>query len=542
MVLDTIDSEQLIIELNNMNDVVDERRGDTAFSSHAMFELLPETVADKRTLQAVEIHDLYTSLNHTITDVGSARLFHSLMNPSESIELIHAKHDAYCELESNQRLQDGIAEYLHAFRQGEAHLFRVLNGHLTSLMPYGDYKKAINSIKIMQEAVDRIPQPETIYLDSLIKNIQSFQGSPVSDMVRGPILRTIAGVKAKSEKEGWTPSMNFRPTRFGPGTLVPFAPGLSFGAAWFFGLMDPVMAEGMFLMTSWVSLLGMLYGAVFKPMFDFETAILPVRKRLLDSNRFASAIESVAAIDEILSFIKFGQAMPHATVMPEVTNHASHYFEAKEMCNPVLAKNDKDFVANDLELKENKLTFVTGPNSGGKTTFCKTIVQNQLLGQIGAPVVARQAKMNMADKIVYQAPAFDSLNDPEGRFGTELKVTRDIFYSVTPRSLAILDEIAEGTTAHEKVSFSVDILKGFHAIGNSTVLVTHSFEMVEYFEKIGMGKNLQVEFHNEKPTHRIIEGISKESHAYRVARKIGFSPENIKAYLQDKGYWSTSED
>ena len=538
--MEIIDSEQLIIELNYKNDLIDERRGEDSFSTYKMFDLMPCTVADKRTLQVVEIHDLFKAMDHTITHVGSSRLFHSLMNPSESIELIQAKQDSYCELESHQLLQDAIAEYLDIFRQGEDDLFKVLNGHMHPIMPYGDYRRAMATIKKMLDAVKRLPQPETVYLDSLIKNILSFHGSLVSKMVKGPVYRTFGGIKVPGEKSFLTPSISFRPSRFSLGSMLPFAPGLYFGAAWLFGFMAPEMAKAMFLMTSWLSVLGVVYGGILKPMFDFETAILSIRKRFLESNRFASAIESVAAIDELFSFINYAKAMPHPTVIPEVENSGSHYFEARDLRNPIMAKSDKDFVANDVQLKDNRITFVTGPNSGGKTTYCKTIVQNQILGQIGAPVVASYARMNMADKVVYQAPAFDTLNDPEGRFGTELKVTRDIFYSVTPKSLAILDEIAEGTTTHEKVTFSADILNGFHTIGCNTLLVTHSFELVESFREKGLGQYLQVDFQGEKPTHRMVEGISRDSHAYRVAKKIGFSPKDIEDHLRSKGYLKES--
>jgi hypothetical protein len=43
----------------------------------------------------------------------------------------------------------------------------------------------------------------------------------------------------------------------------------------------------------------------------------------------------------------------------------------------------------------------------------------------------------------------------------------------------------------------------------------------------------QVEFKDEHPTYRVIEGISRVSHADRVARKIGFAKEDIARYLSD---------
>jgi DNA mismatch repair ATPase MutS len=301
--------------------------------------------------------------------------------------------------------------------------------------------------------------------------------------------------------------------------------------------MNQGLAFTFFMLTVWLSIFGILYGGVIKPIFDYETAILPIRNRLLNSNRFGSAIEAVAAIDELMSFVNFSQAPPHhPTCMPEFTNNRHHHFIATDLRNPTQSVNDPDYVPNDITLDGCRTTFITGPNSGGKTTISKTIVQNQILGQIGAPIMASSAKINMADRITYQAPAFDTLIDEEGRFGTELKVTRDIFYATTPQSLVILDEIAEGTTTHEKMSLSVDIMDGFYAIGNNTLLVTHSFELVEQFQRQNKGQYLQVEFTDQRPTHRLVPGISTESHSLRVATKIGFSPDDIRRHLIAKGY------
>ncbi len=531
--MDQTDSEKLIIELNYRNKIIDERNREEPFSSEKMFNLLPATVLDKRTLQMIEIHDLFRAVNHCRTLVGSARLFHSLMNPSQSIELIHAKQDAYCELESNTRLQEAVREFLDTFRQGEPVLFKFLNAHMQPLWPYRDFRGAMATIRTMLEGAEKLPQPDTVYLDSLFKTIRGFAASPVNTLVNGPVFRTFRGVRTRKEKGFFTPSLRFRPGRLSGGTIGPAMPSVLAGLAGLTGLMTPAVAESIVLLTGGGIILGILYGAFVKPIFDYESAMLPIRKRLYDSNRFASAIEAVAAIDELFSFLEYCRAIPHPTVLPEVTNEPRHYFVATELRNPVQCVDNPDFVGNDVNLRDTRVTFITGPNSGGKTTYCKTIVQNQLLGQIGAPVVARTAKLNMADRIAYQAPAFDSLNDPEGRFGTELKVTKEIFFGVTPRSLAILDEIAEGTTTHEKMQLSVEIMNGFYAIGNNTLLVTHSYELVEKFKEQGKGQYLQVEFAGEAPTHRMVPGISRDSHALRVAKKIGFAPEDIQRHIAD---------
>lgn len=93
-----INSDKMIIDLNFRDTIIDERRpAGAVVDSHKMFALLTETVADKRTLEMVEIHDLYKALNHTRTHVGAARLFHALVTPSESLELIHAKQESFLE-------------------------------------------------------------------------------------------------------------------------------------------------------------------------------------------------------------------------------------------------------------------------------------------------------------------------------------------------------------------------------------------------------------------------------------------------------------
>jgi len=78
---------------------------------------------------------------------------------------------------------------------------------------------------------------------------------------------------------------------------------------------------------------------------------------------------------------------------------------------------------------------------------------------------------------------------------------------------------------------STNVLTGFYRKGNSTVLITHNHQLVDHFIAQGMGVAQQVEFAHEAPTYRLIPGISRVSHADRVAKKIGFSKEDIDNYL-----------
>jgi DNA mismatch repair ATPase MutS len=278
------------------------------------------------------------------------------------------------------------------------------------------------------------------------------------------------------------------------------------------------------------------YSLFIKPVRDTGKFIEPFREQCIYDTAFSRAIDAIGMIDELLSFDAYAGELPHATALPKITDEAHHSFEAAGLKNPILAKDKTDFVPNDVHMNGARLTFISGPNSGGKTTICKSIVHNQLLGQIGCYVLAEKAAINIADMISYQAPKFDGLQDDEGRFGTELSRTRDIFYSTGPKSLVILDELAEGTTYEERMHESSGILDDFYTIGNNTILVTHNHSLVDRFMAEKKGQCLMVAFNGDDPTYRIEPGISRVSHADRIAKKINFSKEDRRRYMQGKGY------
>lgn len=78
-------------------------------------------------------------------------------------------------------------------------------------------------------------------------------------------------------------------------------------------------------------------------------------------------------------------------------------------------------------------------------------------------------------------------------------------------------------------------MEGFLKKGNGTILITHNYQLVDDFFQRSIGLPCQVEFQNEEPTFRLISGISRNSHADRVAKKVGFSKSDIENYLKQDG-------
>jgi DNA mismatch repair ATPase MutS len=265
---------------------------------------------------------------------------------------------------------------------------------------------------------------------------------------------------------------------------------------------------------------------------DRDSVIYPLRKLFKHSPELARIMDTLGMIDEILSAHHYSKAFGGNVTLPEILEGERHFLSVTEARNPILARANPNYVPNDILLDDaGRLLVITGPNSGGKTAYCKTVVQIQLLAQIGCYIPAITARLVLAERIFYQVPDPGHLDEGMGRFGHELKRTREIFFNSTARSLVVLDELSEGTTFEEKMELSEYVLSGFYKLGASTLLVTHNHELCERLQEKGMGRYLQGEFLPQGPTYHLIPGVSRVSHADRVAAALGFSKEDVEKHL-----------
>lgn len=99
-------------------------------------------------------------------------------------------------------------------------------------------------------------------------------------------------------------------------------------------------------------------------------------------------------IDELLSHMKYAQASNKKIVLPEKVNVNYQELIVNNASNTLLDKAAPNYVENDILLDSaDRLLIITGPNSGGKTAYCKTVAQIQLLGQAGCYVPATAARI-----------------------------------------------------------------------------------------------------------------------------------------------------
>ena len=494
-----------------------------------------EGVLDAASFDTIEVDKLFDSVNHALTLTGQAVLYRSLTQPLDQISDIQIKQQAVEELKNNSALLEAIDGAIHTASVQEKDFYLLLFGeflgtfgtakHEYEIEGYGylHYKRGIRLLLSLVENLNHAPQPESVYLQTLFNKIKAFRQSRAYSLMNDTVFITENGIESKQEHNWWIPAVMFTPRLFKP-LIIGLLMLVFFIASEFLPIPDEILLVSPLLLV-YIPLVG---------GFDRDSCIIPLRNSFKTAPEVAETLDALGQLDELLSFIKFSVAFGHDTVLPNLFEDEHHQIHLQNAKNPVLAKENPAYVGNDFDMTDDKLVLITGPNSGGKTAFCKTLTQIQLLAQIGSPVPASFAKLTVADRIFYQGSEGSHLNDGEGRFGTELKRTKDIFLASTAKSLVVLDELSEGTTFEEKMEASSNVLNGFYRKGNSTVLITHNHQLVDKFAKQKIGVAKQVEFAHDEPTYKLINGISRVSHADRVAKKIGFSKEDIDNYLAGK--------
>ena len=507
-------------------------------------------VLDAKTFDAIEADQLFDSLNQAVTHAGQSVLYRSLARTGTDAEIVRRKQEALRELESDSTLRDALQHFIGEMARGERSLYQLLYGTFTGGLAidrsgtdkndemefsgygYHQFVDGTGFVVDLVEMEQALPQPRSQYLRDLFKTIRDFGTSRVYSLIRGPVYLVEGKFKTGEEKPRYLPIPRFRPSMGKPLPMFLVLAALVAGLYFFQGLLAgfgiAYLGYGIFVLA--IPILPVVLIAIASS--DRDSVIYPLRKLFKHSPELARLLETMGMIDEILSFHRYSQAFGEKMTLPEIIVSDRHSLVATEARNPLLARANPNYVPNDIELGDRgRLLVITGPNSGGKTAYCKTVAQIQLLGQIGCYIPAANARLVVAEHIFYQVPDPGHLAEGMGRFAHELKRTREIFFSSTARSLVVLDELSEGTTFEEKMELSEYILAGFYQLGASTLLVTHNHELCERLQDKGIGRYLQGEFLPQGPTYRLIPGVSRVSHADRVAAALGFSKEDVEKHL-----------
>ncbi len=176
-----------------------------------------------------------------------------------------------------------------------------------------------------------------------------------------------------------------------------------------------------------------------------------------------------------------------------------------------------------------QIALITGPNMAGKSTYIRQVALLTLLAHTGSFIPAREARVDLVDRIFTRIGASDDLARGQSTFMVEMSEAANILHNATPRSLIILDEIGRGTSTFDGLSLAWSIVEHLHnQVGAKTLFATHYHELAELALRLPRLRNFNVavrEWHDQIVfLRKIVEGGSDKSYGLQVARLAGVPP------------------
>jgi DNA mismatch repair protein MutS len=283
---------------------------------------------------------------------------------------------------------------------------------------------------------------------------------------------------------------------------------------------------------------------------EYEAKVLGAEERLgaLEAQRFAALVRDAAAHHAALA--RTAAALARLDVFTALALVA----ERRRYTRPLLRRDRciairdgrhpvveavagrEGFVANDCRLDpdERQILILTGPNMAGKSTYLRQVALITLLAQMGSFVPAARAEIGVVDRLFTRVGASDNLAGGESTFMVEMKETANILTRLTPRSLAVLDEIGRGTSTFDGISIAWAVAEHLHEAAERPLVLfaTHYHELTDLARSHPRVHNLSVavrEWQGEVVfLRRIVEGPASQSYGIQVAKLAGV-PEPIVA-------------
>ncbi len=225
---------------------------------------------------------------------------------------------------------------------------------------------------------------------------------------------------------------------------------------------------------------------------------------------------------------------------PVIAPATERVMEIEGLVNLALALRDSGAAipSNATFGESGRIAILTGPNSGGKTTYLRSIGLAQAVFQAGLLLPAQAARISPVDVILTHFPALETRQ--HGRLAEEALRLREVFGRASATSLVLLNETFSSTSSGEALYLAMDMLAALRALGARAIFATHLIELVERKAEIeamiegdcrlfSLVAGVVINEEGEAaPTYQIMPGLPLgRSYARDIARRHGISLEQV---------------
>ncbi|HHU55638.1 MAG TPA: DNA mismatch repair protein MutS [Acholeplasmataceae bacterium] len=253
---------------------------------------------------------------------------------------------------------------------------------------------------------------------------------------------------------------------------------------------------------------------------ELETKLFnEIRNKCKDYTNILQTLAKVLSeLDMMQSFTKVSNENKY--VRPNLNN--DHILKIKEGRHPVLDLYE-DFIPNDIEMTEDRVLLITGPNMSGKSTYMRQIALISILAQMGCFVPAKSANLPIFDQIFTRIGAADDIVSGQSTFMVEMIEVNNALENATENSLILFDEIGRGTATFDGMALAQSIIEYVHnEIKCKTLFSTHYHELTALEQDLKYLKNVHVSAEEIKGEiiflHKVKLGAVDKSYGINVAK------------------------
>jgi len=159
-------------------------------------------------------------------------------------------------------------------------------------------------------------------------------------------------------------------------------------------------------------------------------------------------------------------------------------FACEDLRDTSLALRRENVIGNEVDANGKPLVIVTGANSGGKSTFLRSIGLSRLMMQAGMFVTARSLRASTCPQVFTH---FIREEDPamiSGRLDEELSRMSGIASEITPHSMILFNESFAATNELEGSEIGRQVVNALLEADISVFFVTHQFDFADSFRRL----------------------------------------------------------
>jgi len=171
---------------------------------------------------------------------------------------------------------------------------------------------------------------------------------------------------------------------------------------------------------------------------------------------------------------------------PTPTPAGSASFACTDLRDACLAlRSTRPVIGNDVDADGTSLVIITGANSGGKSTFVRSVGIAQLMMQCGLFVTARSLRASVVEGVFTHFVREEDASMHSGRFDEEVARMSEIADHLRPHGLVLFNESFAGTNELEGSEIARQIVRALREARIAVFFVTHRFDFADSFLQEG---------------------------------------------------------